>query len=101
MSCLGFFHYLILADGEVVTNRVTLANGDELALRLDAVSTPEPPAATDEEAVTSEPVVAGVEEAGANPRLGATEFEALLESLRGKADVEIIGPSSSTAAAYP
>ncbi len=76
----------------VVTDRTTLANGDELALRLEAVSVPEP-VATDEEA-TEEPSIAGVVQAGANPGLGEIEFQALLESLREKADVEIIGTTS-------
>lgn len=78
----------------VVTDTATLANGDELALRLDAVLVPEPePEATDDEA-TTEQTVAGVEQAGANPALGETEFQALLESLRSKANVEIIGATS-------
>ena len=101
--------------------RVTLANGDELAVSLKSVEIPaavapvdastetlveadsETPLETaietqvdtlaDTDALVSEadvlPPVAGVVEAGANPRLGALEFEALLENLRTKADVEI------------
>ena len=82
-----------------VTDSVTLANGDQLALRLDAVQTPEPVATDDEaeEGVVPAPV-AGVLEAGANPRLGTTEFEAFLESLRGKADVEIMDSASTSIA---
>lgn len=79
-------------DAEVVTDTATLANGDELALRLDAVDVPDLPADADSTAV-----VAGVLEAGANPRLGSTEFEALLESLRSVADVEVM---NTPAAAY-
>lgn len=86
-------------DGDdVISDRTTLANGDELALRLDAVAVPEPAAvedgdAADEDAPAS-PVAAGVLEAGANPRLGEVEFQALLESLRNKADVEFVGRAS-------
>ena len=84
---------------DVVTDRVTLANGDELALRLDAVATPEAVVPADQdEGATAETPVAGVEPAGSNPRLGEVEFEAMLESLRGRADVEIHGPQAS---AYP
>ena len=79
---------------EVVTDSATLANGDQLAMRLDLVETPEAPApeATDED--TPAAPVAGVLEAGANPRLGGTEFEVLLESLRGQAEVNVSGAAS-------
>lgn len=93
--------------------RVTLANGDELAVSLKSVEIPatdvqaEEPVETlteadaetqvetliDTDVEASEaadlPPVAGVVEAGANPSLGALEFEALLENLRANADVEI------------
>lgn len=62
--------------GEAVTSRETLASGDLLALRLDSVDV----ADTEESA---EPVLA-------NPNLGGTEFQALVDSLRESADVEII-----------
>ncbi len=82
------------ADDGAVTDSTTLANGDQLALRLESVDTPEPVASGDEN--VEEPVVAGVLEAGANPRLGSTEFEAFLESLRAEADIEILDASAAS-----
>ncbi len=81
-------------DGETVTERVTLASGDQMALRLDTVAIPDP--ANDEEPQADEPPipVAGVDEAGFSPRLGGTEFQALMESLRNEADVEIMDVAS-------
>lgn len=70
----------------VVTHQATLMNGDLLALRLDAVNVPELEASAEGD----EPVGASREvvDAGPDPRRGRTEFEALLESLRAKADIE-------------
>ncbi|MFK8080764.1 MAG: SurA N-terminal domain-containing protein [Granulosicoccus sp.] len=78
---------------ELITDKATLANGDLLVLRLDAVQTPEATSSDDEEPVAAP--VAGVLDAGANPQLGSTEFEALLQSLRGAADVEVLAPSAA------
>ena len=122
------------ADGEIVTDRATLATGDEIALRLDAVQIPEPAAEVAANAATgaddaastasdidvdlesqtastaetpvespvteSEAVPAGVLAAGANPQLGDTEFQALIDSLRSKADVTIRDTSGAAPAAY-
>lgn len=82
-------------ENGVVTDSVTLANGDQVALRLESVQTPE--LIEPEEGATAT-LVAGVLEAGANPRLGGTEFEAFLESLRGKADIEIMDTSATSQA---
>ncbi len=81
------------AGGIPVTTEESLSNGDLLALRLDAVEVPE--LASTEEG-TDEPVesVPGAEPAGPNARLGGTEFEVLLESLRSSADVEITSSAS-------
>lgn len=75
-------------NGEPVTDTATLANGDLLALRLDAIATPAP---ADEAGagVADAANLPGVPAAGANPRLGSTEFETLLESLRESADVKV------------
>ncbi len=97
-------------DAEPSLATVTLANGDELAVSLKSVEIPaadavaevvaeasvetsvetpiETPIETPVEAASLSPV-AGVVEAGANPRLGAAEFQAFLASLRTKADVKI------------
>ena len=79
--------------GDAITDSTTLANGDQLALRLDAIETPEAAADNDEDDSTATPSVAGVLEPGVNPSLGGVEFEALLESLREKADVELLSDS--------
>ncbi|MFK7995424.1 MAG: SurA N-terminal domain-containing protein [Granulosicoccus sp.] len=92
-NVMGRIFSLPHPDGEVITDNATLANGDELALRLDSIETPE--AGDEEEPAT---MVAGVLDAGANPRLGNTEFEALLQSLRSAADVDVLD-SSATAVA--
>lgn len=72
----------------VVTESATLSDGDLVAFRLDAIDVPAPDAEeqSDDESVASP----GVTPAGANPLLGGTEFEVLLESLRESADVEIL-----------
>ena len=105
------------SEGKAVTDRATLANGDEIALRLDSVQIPEPGADmdADTEAVAetgesaetlidtpitepaSESQPAGVVESGANPQLGNTEFQALIDSLRSKADVNIREGSAAAA----
>ena len=87
-----------------VTDVATLANGDELVLRLDSIDTPDASSATESASAdaategatepSDTPPVAGVVEAGANPQMGNTEFEMLLQSLRSKADVEITGEAS-------
>ena len=87
-----------------VTDVATLANGDELVLRLDSVDTPDASSTTESASAdaategatepSDTPPVAGVVEAGANPQMGNTEFEMLLQSLRSKADVEITGEAS-------
>ncbi|MFK7890759.1 MAG: SurA N-terminal domain-containing protein [Granulosicoccus sp.] len=78
----------------VVTDSATLADGSQLALRLDAVAVP---AQQDEEQTDSSvpaSTLPGVAQAGPNPRLGNTEFEILLESLREDADVEVFSSVS-------
>lgn len=72
---------------QVVTGTYSLSNGDLLALRLDAVQVPE--ATTDEAEDDTPETSSAALSAGANPQLGGTEFEVLLESLRESADVEI------------
>lgn len=72
-------------EAGTVTDTAALADGDLLALRLDAVNTPSSDADNQEEGAA----VATAFEAGSDPRRGNTEFEVLLESLREKADVEI------------
>jgi len=79
-------------DSEVVTDLTTQANGDELALRLDAVQIPE--AETTDAADDAVAVAPGTLEAGGNPRLGGTEFEVFLQSLRSKADINLMGNST-------
>lgn len=81
------------AQNDVVIDRATLANNDQIALRQDAVTVPDITAESDS-AEEDLPPVAGVEQAGVNPRLGGTEFEALLESLRNEADVNILDVAS-------
>lgn len=81
------------AQNDVVIDRATLANNDQIALRQDAVTVPDITAEPDS-AEEDLPPVAGVEQAGVNPRLGGTEFEALLESLRNEADVNILDVAS-------
>ena len=73
-------------QAEPVTDTATLADGDLIALRLDAIEVP--PAVEEGDGDTST-TVPGVTPAGSNPRLGGTEFEILLESLREEADIEI------------
>jgi hypothetical protein len=72
---------------EAVTHQATLPNGDLLALRLDAVTVPDAMVAAEGD----EPVAAvrGVVEAGADPRRGGTEFEVMLQSLRGQAEIDL------------
>ena len=89
---------------EAVADVATLANGDKLVLRLESIDTPD--ASDTPETTTADassdgaeeppetPPVAGVLEAGANPQMGNTEFEMLLESLRSRADVELMGAAS-------
>jgi len=71
---------------EPVTHAATLSNGDLVALRLDSVDVPPSVAESDAEAAAT---ISASIEAGANPRLGGTEFEVLLQSLRERADVEM------------
>ncbi len=73
----------------VITDTATLSNGDLLALRLDAVGVAEADESADVNAAA--PI-----EPGADPRLGGTEFEVLLESLREKADIELKEVTSSS-----
>jgi len=75
---------------KVVTEEVQTSNGDLMALRLMAV---EVPALAEDasESAEADPVAVS---AGANPQLGNTEFEALLESLRESADVEVTATAS-------
>lgn len=81
------------AVAEAVTTAESLSNGDMLALRLDAVEVPElTPSEEGADAVVE--TVPGAEPAGPNARLGGTEFEAMLESLRNSADVEIMSSAS-------
>lgn len=77
-----------VAGLESVTTAESLSNGDMLALRLDAVEVPELASSEEGEEAAAESVP-GAEPAGPNARLGGTEFEVLLESLRNAADVEI------------
>jgi len=83
-------------SGEAVTHAATMANGDLLAIRLDSVDAPD----TVGESSTDEPsaFMPGTVTAGADPRRGSVEFEILLESLRGNADVDIL---STAASPYP
>lgn len=68
---------------DIITHSATLSNGDLLVLRVDSVQVPDLP-------TTTEPDVVGVPD----PRLGGTEFEVLLESLRGVADIDISAVAS-------
>ncbi len=77
--------------GKVVTEKVEMNNGDLLALRLDAIEVPEPDVSESGDAPSAGPAAVS---AGANPQLGGTEFEVLLESLRESADVEISSAAS-------
>ncbi|MFT6301206.1 MAG: peptidyl-prolyl cis-trans isomerase D [Granulosicoccus sp.] len=72
---------------QVVTHQATLPNGDLLALRLDVVTVPDLKAPIE----GSEPDAAmrGVVDAGPDPRRGGTEFEVMLESLRGQAEIDV------------
>ena len=70
-------------DGKPVTHNAVLGNGNRVAVRLVDVGVPE----ADEEA----PAAAGTT-VGANPRLGGVEFQALMQSLREDADVDIASP---------
>lgn len=81
------------ASDDVVTDSATLATSDQLAFRLDSVDIPAETADKEEE---ESPAVAGVEQAGVNPRLGGTEFEALLESLRNEADVNVFDAATAS-----
>ena len=72
----------------VVTESATLSDGDLLALRVDAIDVP--PATSDEGSNDESASSPGVTSPVANPRLGGTEYEVLLESLRESADVEIL-----------
>ena len=70
------------------TGTSTLGDGDRLAYALRAVESPAAPAdgEGDEADGTAAPAMAS---AGADPRLGNVEFEALLGSLRERADVDL------------
>ena len=81
------------ADGDPVTTAESLSNGDLLALRLDSVDVPEL-ASPEEGADATAESLPSAEPAGPNARLGGTEFEVLLESLRNSADVEIKSSAS-------
>jgi len=70
-------------DGKPVTHNAVLGNGNRVAVRLVEVGVPE----ADEEA----PAAAGTT-VGVNPRLGGVEFQALMQSLREDADVDIASP---------
>jgi len=70
--------------GDVVTHEATLPNGDLLALRLDAVAV-----ADEEDAVEVSESDTTVTGAGPDLRRGGTEFEVMLESLRGQAEIDI------------
>ena len=80
-------------DGEVVTHHATLSNGDLLALRLDVVTVPDAE-------VPSDGGESGTSVGGAGPdlRRGGTEFEVLLESLRGQAEIDITSADLSAPA---
>ncbi|MGQ7843703.1 SurA N-terminal domain-containing protein [Granulosicoccus sp. 3-233] len=79
-------------DGEtVVTEKVQMNNGDLLALRLAAIDVSEAEVTESTDPASADPAAVS---AGANPQLGGTEFEALLESLRESADVEINSTAS-------
>lgn len=71
------------ADGQPVTHNTVLASGERLALRLVDVAVPE----ADDDAPASPGTTLG-----ANPRLGGVEFQALMQSLRESADVDIASP---------
>lgn len=73
---------------KVITDTTQMNNGDLLALRLDSIQVPEADAT---EADSDNPTAIS---AGANPQLGGTEYEVLLESLRESADVEILSSAS-------
>ena len=91
-------------ESELITDTATLATGDELVLRLDTVETPEAGGADEEsadadaDAEQPTPMASGVLTAGANPQLGNTEFEVLLESLRSDAEVEVFGSANTDSA---
>jgi len=77
---------------EPITHQATLSNGDLLALRLDAVTVPDVDVSTDGGDLT---------EAGPDLRRGGTEFEVLLESLRGRAEIDMSSADlSAPPAAY-
>ena len=82
---------------EVVTDTATLSNGDLLAMRLDSIDVAEE-LATQEEAVTEPSMAESPLASGADPRLGGTEFEVLLESLREQADIDLKDVSAGTSA---
>jgi peptidyl-prolyl cis-trans isomerase D len=78
--------------GEVVTHQATLANGDLLVLRLDAVAVAELQVVAE----GSEPAaIRGMVNAGPDPRRGGTEFEVMLESLRGQAEIDLVSADLS------
>ena len=70
------------------TGTSTLGDGDRLAYALRAVESPAAPSGGDEGEANDSPAPAMVS-AGADPRLGNVEFEALLGSLRERADVDL------------
>lgn len=73
--------------GGGVTGKAILADGDRFAYVLRSVNEPaEADVATEDNAVSSAPPVRA---AGADPQLGATEFQALLGSLRQNAKVDL------------
>lgn len=73
----------------IITDAVTLSTGDLMALRLEAVNTP-----VVDPAAGSTVASAAVPTAGANPSLGGIEFQAMLENLTQKADVDIKATAS-------
>ncbi len=71
------------AEGSVVSHKTVLGTGDRIAVRLVDVAVPE---AAEDEATPPGTTV------GANPRLGGIEFQALMQSMRDSADVDIVSP---------
>ncbi|MGK0228085.1 MAG: hypothetical protein ACI9US_000741, partial [Gammaproteobacteria bacterium] len=72
--------------------QATLSNGDLLVLRLDAVAVAELQVVAE----GSEPAaIRGMVNAGPDPRRGGTEFEVMLESLRGQAEIDLVSADLS------
>ena len=84
-----------VADGAAVTGSSQANNGDRLALRLVAVNAAEDEDETDADAENTADGGDGetAEQSDApliaNTRLGNTEFSAMMESLRDRADIEL------------